>query len=274
MARIVLAESKLKARRRRRRVIAVWCFAAGVLVLAALLVLASRLPFIRINVVEVVGTQAVDKTAVEQRTWQTITGSYFYLFSKQSALLYPKQGLIRRLMSEIPTVETVTVATQNRNTLVVSIVERQPAALWCGESVATSSPCFFVDQNGFAYALAPNYSGDAYQKYYGALSATSTTAGQFVPKDTFRSLTALVGALQKQIPLALETISVEKNNDLRIVFVGGFKLLVTLGTDNAATLERLSLALTAPVFDTHALRAFEYLDIRFGDKIYYKLKGE
>lgn len=247
---------------------------AGLFLLIAMLAAGSRLPILRITAVEVEGARAVDPAAVEQFIWKTLAGSYFYLFSKQAALLYPKQTLVNGLLAEIPAIEVVTIATQNRKTLVVSIIERQPAALWCGESIASSSPCFFIDQNGFVYAPAPEYSGDAYKKYYGALVVAGTApAGQFLPRDAFRSLTALVSTLQKQIPLMLSYISIEKNKDVRMVFAGGFTLLVPLDTDNAATVERLTLALTAPVFEKHTLRDLEYLDLRFGDKLYYKLKG-
>ncbi len=228
---------------------------------------------LRITAVKVEGARAVDPFAVEQLVWDTITGSYFYLFSKQAALLYPKKTLARKVLTDIPAIETVSVKTHNRNTLVVSIGERQPAALWCGESAASSSPCLFIDQNGFAYAQAPEYSGDAYQKYYGALALGGASSGQFLPRETFRSFTALVGALQKQISLTLLYSAIEKNQDVQMVFAGGFTLRIPLDADNAATVERLTLALTAPVFEKHTLRELEYLDLRFGDKLYYKLKG-
>ena len=95
---------------------------------------------------------------------------------------------------------------------------------------------------------------------------------QYLTPSTFRSLAALVAAVAKKSNEPVQTVSVDDNKDVHMTFANGFVLLVSLNDDTGDTFERFSLALGAAPFTQHTLGDFQYLDLRFGDKLYYKLK--
>jgi cell division septal protein FtsQ len=159
-------------------------------------------------------------------------------------------------------------------TLAVKVVERLPVALWCGlDPGSPGSSCFLLDKEGVVFAPAVIYSGDAYQKYYGAVTGGSLPQ-QYISGSQFRSLSDMVEALQKKQGIRIQTISVSKDGDARLQFENGFTLVITMSANNGDVFERFELALLADPFTTHALSQFEYLDLRFGDKLYYKLKTQ
>lgn len=276
MARVQLGESKLKARRVRRRIVFVILAGAALLLLLGILVALSWAPFMRITAVSVVGARTVDAVALQEAVQQEISGGYGYLFARSNIFLYPKDGIVKNLAQQFSTIKTVTVQAEDFHTMAVVVVERQPTALWCGDSIASSTHCYFLDENGLAYAQAALYSGDAYQKYYGPLQTTSaeeSAHGQFLTSEEFRSLPALVESLQ-QTTKAHATAVVVGKGDVRVVFSNGFSLLFGLSDNGGGIVERFTLALGAAPFAKHTLSEFEYLDLRFGDKVYYKLKGQ
>ena len=55
-------------------------------------------------------------------------------------------------------------------------------------------------------------------------------------------------------------------------FADNFTLIFTLVDQGGDVFERLTLALTSGPMAAHKLGDFQYLDLRFGDKLYYKLK--
>jgi hypothetical protein len=59
---------------------------------------------------------------------------------------------------------------------------------------------------------------------------------------------------------------------VRVSFINGFALLFSLDSAGADVYQRFVLALGADAFQGHTLGDFEYLDLRFGDKLYYKLR--
>ena len=274
MARVQLGESRLKARRLRRRVVTSIFVLFLLLVFVGGLVALSWAPFMRINTVSLSGVRAADKETLEQAVWEELAGGHLYLFAKSNIFLYPQQTIAEKLQN-FSTIKTVTVQAEDFRTILVGVVERHPAALWCGDS-ASSTGCYFLDENGLAYAPAALYSGDAYQKYYGTLepaSADKNVHGQFLSPEQFRLLPALVQSLQKNTKLQVSEVIV-KGDNVRVVFANNFALLFGLKDESGGIVERLTLALGAAPFTKNSLTDFDYLDLRFGDKVYYKLKGQ
>jgi len=274
MARVQLGESRLKARRLRRRIVIASFFSSLVLVLFISLVLLSWAPFMRISAVSLSGVRAADTEALEEAVWSELAGGYGYLFARSNIFLYPQEIIADRLQN-FSTIKTVTVQAKDFTTIEVEVVERQPTALWCGGS-ASSTSCHFLDENGLAYAPAALYSGDAYQKYYGPLTdvgVEESARGQFLEPEQFHSLPVLVESLEKTIKLSASAVFVSQD-DVRVVFVGDVAILFGLGDQGGGIIERLNLTLGAAPFTKHTLSDFEYIDLRFGDKVYYKLKGQ
>ena len=272
MARVVLPESGLRARRRRRRMfVAVGAWAACVAVIAGIIAL-SHAPFLRITTIEISGGKTVAAEALESTVRELLSGSYFYLVPRNNIFLYPKEDLGAALVKAYPTLREVSVHAQNFTTVALEAQDREPRALWCGENFERTEQCVLLDEEGTAYALAPDFSENPYVHYYGPL-AGGDLPGAFLTPERFRALSALVDALaQAQHALTVEGVAVDEVGDARLRFANGFALLFALADDGGDVFERFSLALTAEPFKERTLDDFEYLDLRFGDKLYYKAK--
>ncbi|MDO8518135.1 MAG: hypothetical protein Q7S26_02495 [bacterium] len=277
MARVVLGESRFKARRRKRRILLASSVCTVLLVVVGGSIFLARAAFLRITMIVVSGASVVPPDAIQALVQQDIAGTYLFAYPKANILLYPKNNIKRQLFTQFPTLKDVDVHAINFHTLDVAVVERQPVALWCAD--ASSSPCFLLDTDGLVYAPAPSYSGDAYKKYVGG--ASGALPWQYLTQEEFHALSALVDAVaKKESAETVTSITVDANNDVHLVFGSGpdasmgpgFTLLFALHDDTGKIFERFTLALTSTPFTVHQLADFEYLDLRFGDKLYYKLK--
>ena len=270
MTRFALPQSKLKARRHRRRLVLVGIIFLAIIIVAGALVALSWAPFVRIQNVEIVGVTSVATSTVESAVREQLGGTYYYVFTKDNIFFYSKQRIQTALERGFPGFSSVTLGVQNFKTLRVTIVERRPDALWCGISAASSSPCFLLDENGIVYTPAADFSGTVYIKYYGAVSNTQPKA--FLTADQFRSLAALAAAVGEVAKSTVTSVSVGGDNTATIQFSDGFVLMISLADQSADIVQRFTLAIGATPFTAHALSDFQYLDLRFGDRLYYKLK--
>lgn len=271
MARVELPQSRLKTRRRRRR----WILAGGaalfLLLLLGGLVWLSWAPFLRVNGVEVSGAETISSSTIAQLASQDMAGAYLGLFARNNIFLYPRGAITQGLLAQYPALLSADVHAQDFHTVGIKVAERQPVALWCGQSPDAPQNCLFLDDSGTAYALAPTFSGPVYVSYYGALSSASPPV--YLTSAQFQSLFALAGTLlQKEPDDSITSVSVDSNQDVHVLFGSGFTLLFNLKDDAGDIFERFSLALTSDVFTGKTIADFEYLDLRFGDKLYYKLK--
>jgi hypothetical protein len=275
MARVSLPQSKIKARRRKRRIVIASSAAVGFLLVFLLLVWISHLSFMRIDSVEVSGVSALSQDTVKQAVLQDVSGDYLFVFPKNNIFLYPKAATQASLVEQIPTIAKVTVEAKTFHTLSVTIVERARKALWCGTSTVSGGACFWLDQDGVAYSAATdlslNNASSTYKQYFGAL--TGSAPQQFITPDEFHALSALIDALsQNQQFNPIQSVAVDPSKDVRVSFINGFALLFSLDSAGADVYQRFVLALGADAFQGHTLGDFEYLDLRFGDKLYYKLR--
>ncbi len=231
----------------------------------------SWAPFLRVTSVQVVDTQTISSSSIAEYAQQEMSGAYGWLFARNNVFLYPRAAISQGLLAQYPSLRSADVHAQDFHTVVIKVAERQPVALWCGQSSDAPEPCLFLDEDGIAYAPAPTFSSPVYVSYYGALA--TNTPPTYLDMAHFQSLVALVTTLlQKETADTIASVSVDSSQDVHVLFGSGFTLLFNLSDDEGDVFERFSLALTSDAFVGKTISDFEYLDLRFGDKLYYKLK--
>ncbi|HVZ76153.1 MAG TPA: hypothetical protein VG934_02685 [Candidatus Paceibacterota bacterium] len=269
MARVELPASRVRARRRKRRVRLMIVAAALLVTVAGAAVGLMWLPVVRIQTIDIEGVSSVNLDTVRTAAQSELAGEQWYIFPRDNAFLYPREELRASLMRQFPIFKTVGIYSQNLAALSITVTERAPAALWCGESAASSSPCSLMDDSGAVYAPAADFAGQVYVRYYGALKAAYPK--QFMTPESFQGLAALESALAGAA--REDIVAVEITPDTGVVhFNDGFVLRYSLMDSGADVVQRFSLALAAAPFTAHKLSDFEYLDLRFGDRLYYKLR--
>lgn len=265
MARVELPQSRLRARRKRRRVRLLLVCGAGVLLLLGLLVGLSYLPFLQIREVAVSGAATLATSTLEAHVRQELAGRYAYAFSKKNIFLYPKRDIAQSLLETFPELHAADVHAANFHTISAEVVEREPKALWC-----EAQTCYLMDQSGVVYAPAP--SSDGFVAYHGQAEGERLPR-QYLGDKRFESLFVLIDALSQKPSLGVvESVYVDAQEDAQAVFSNGFVLKFALTDAGGDVFERFTLALGAEPFAGRSLGEFEYLDLRFGDKLYYKLK--
>jgi cell division septal protein FtsQ len=272
MARVELPQSRLKIRKRRRLVRMAWriplAIIVAVLIVGGLLAWGSHAPFLRVNAFSISGEQTISAVTLEQFAQQEIAGSYLYLFAKDDILLYPQAKISADLIAQYPQIKSVDVHAADFHTVAINIVERQPVALWC---MASSTSCYLMDEDGVVYQPA-EASSSLYVTYEG-----TTTGGalpmQYLTAQQFQSLFALTNALSQKLGTTTVTdVSVDTSGDVEATFNDGFILKFALADAGGDVFQNFGLALQSDIFKSHSLDDFEYLDLRFGQKLYYMLK--
>lgn len=265
----LLARGRL---RRRRRVVRITiALTVLLLLLSAIVISLSWLPQMRVSAAVVEGASTLSTSTIETAVLKTLSGTYGYLIPKNNILLYSKDSVIGDLIGAFPPIQSASVRLENFHTLRVSVVERTPVALWCGLVPAESVPCVLLDSSGAAYAPAAEYSGDVYVHYYGDLS-TSTMPQHYLGPDQFEELHALIVAIRQSDTETPRIVAVDEHADVYVTFSSGFVLMFSGAHEEGIVRNRFDLAIKSGPFADKKLSDFEYLDLRFGDKLYYKPK--
>jgi len=240
-------------------------------VLFGLVVYLSRLEMFRIFDTYITGAVLVEEYKVEEEVRNFLEGNIFFFFPQNNIFLYNKDNLISHLENKFPRIESIKARFDGDSVLSLEIKERSPYALWCDNF--SENECFFMDQSSKIYSKAPKFSGDAYFKYYGLIEGDPL--GQIYLKDVnfFISLGQFVKYTER-LSLSPYYLKVLDNGQYELHLLEGGKIFF----DDQSTLDEVAFNLEAVLTSsdfasTTNFKNLDYIDLRFGNKLFYKLKS-
>jgi hypothetical protein len=137
-----------------------------------------------------------------------------------------------------------------------------------------------MDDKSYIYAKAPDFTGNVFFKYFGFLeSATSTSSTTDPIEETymnqvdFDGLEVLLNSFQEigYVPSSYTKID---DKDISIHMESGVKVLYGKEMKVGLVLDNLQSVIESDAFKKINQEDIEYIDLRFGSKVYYKLIGE
>lgn len=250
---------------------------AGVIVLAGLLAWVSRWrPFVLSEVV-VSGTSVVDPGEIESFVRGELAGSSRLIFPRASKFLYPKGEIASDLLNAFPRLRVAKLESRGSR-LEVKVAERVPAYLWCrGMPGGERASCYFLDEEGFVFSDAPSFSGNAYFTFYGYFYGYFDDAAPlrqwYVSRQDFAEIARLLKAAA-DAGVAADAFVIE-GSDYSLHLASGGSVRFRKDQDLGVVADTIvALAEDTKLFSKKGASALEYVDLRFGNKIYYRLVGD
>lgn len=245
-----------------------------VLLLAVAVWYGARRPEVTIASVTVSGGTTVPHELIEDKIKSVLTGTYALLIPRRFTYLLPYHDLTEAVNS-IPRVHDASVVRSSRNELAVTFEEYVPHALWC-DSVATDARatpvCLFVNDQGLAYAEAPSLLGETLLRFI--VEERKPAKGTSVyDTDTLQKYTAFSNAISEHHKHRLRAITETKDGDLILHLSGGVNILITKNESIQDAFEKIESLFEAKEFQGKTMEEFEYIDLRFGNKVYVREWG-
>ncbi len=229
----------------------------------------------KIENVNIYGADILDQSLLKENINSTLSGKYYHLFSKKNFLIYPNKYISDNLKSEFKIIDYTSIYLTDINTLQVDVYLREPFALWCQKYDGMDFPkCFFLDKKGFVFSPSPDFSGDAYLKYFGFLPFGDPVGSYFLNSpQSFTKLSDFLISLKK-IGISPIYTTASTTNSFEINLKNDSKIFFNLDDDLEKTYFRLDAFLKSKKWISEGITidSLDYLDLRFGNKIFYKKK--
>ncbi|HEU4677186.1 MAG TPA: hypothetical protein VFS75_00520 [Candidatus Paceibacterota bacterium] len=226
---------------------------------------ATRLPALTIAAVEVDGGETISHDTVRTRVENVLSGSYVLLVPKRFSYLYPHDAIVASL-SAVPRVHDVSVERTSRNELAVSFDEYVPHALWCA-SGASSTPCWFIDDTGYAFSAAPDLRGGTLVRHLDE-NATDVHEGQVIDAAKLAAVDRFISRAERELHFRITALTYRKDGDVEFSVNGGGMILASADKDLDAAFDNLKTVLESPKFSHLAPGTFKYVDVRLESKIF------
>lgn len=269
----------LPLRSRRRRARAAAALALFLLVGAATWGVGylSYLPRFTVQEIAVRGAEDLPPRLIRYYAETVLYDGSYHFLSRANVLLFPREEIEHSLASFFPRVKSARIERSSllATAATVAIEEREPFALWCKPPLPDGTPdaCYQMDNEGVVFAVAPeSATSSARYIFGGGLVVGKEPVGQTFASSHLPGLSALLAELG-QAGLHPLGATVENDQDFIVPFAEGFTLKASFGKEPSALTRDLQLVLSSDPLRGKEDQ-IEYADLRFGNKVYYKLKGE
>ncbi|MCA9365372.1 hypothetical protein KC723_00610 [Candidatus Kaiserbacteria bacterium] len=224
----------------------------------------TRVEFLTINNIEVVGGESVSHEEVLEKTNQVLEGHYFSIVPYRFSWWYPEKQIASNI-KEIERINNIRVEKISPTDLRIIFDEFIPYALWCNEN--DKEDCLFIDRTGYAFTSAPNLKGEVFVRYY-TLARAPLRTDTVADREVVKTIDWYIDNLKNQLNLYVVSVELDLAGDAFIILSGGGELKVNLSDDKNKIIDNLRVILESADFNHIEPGNFQYIDLRFGNKIF------
>lgn len=244
------------------------------LLVAGFLSWLSYRPVLQISEIIVQGNHVIADEDINAVADSVLDGKYFFfLFPRRNSLIYPEKDFEETLLDSFARIASVETSIRNFHSLVINIEEEKPFALWCREvELEESSDCYFLNENGLIFARAPHFTGNVFFRFYGDIAPKEHSIGErYLPElNEFHRINLLIETVKK---MGLQVIELHllSDTDAALVLEDGGRIIFGRNDSFSDVADNLRVVLASDTFRDKEF-SVDYVDLRFGNKVYYKFK--
>lgn len=230
----------------------------------------SRLDTLTIKEVKVEGGETVSNNTIKEIAARELGGEYFKLVPKRFAWTYPEEKVLTAVKT-VARVNDVAIEVVDGETLEVSFTEYHPYALWC-DATATNN-CVFIDEFGYAFDEAPSLVGGAFLRY-SDVNASPEVGRAVFSANFIKDSVTLIDYLNEKWQFEVTEINRQNEDESDYSLAAGGTLKISSRQSVEETLENLEAILTSGEFSHLRPGNFQYIDLRYGNKVFVNEEAE
>lgn len=276
-----LQSQKYADKRRKKLIGKTVLITLGACVCLALIIGSFHLPFMQISSVVITGTTTAATATLETDAQDTLKGSYFGIIPRTHTLFYSQDAIEDTILARHKQIESVRVEREGMTGIVVRIAERAPEALACDgfKEDAGMDTCYFLDESGHIYAIAPQFSEGVYARYYKSPDMPDLAVGEdFMTPERFVELQTFIrGAGKANIRVTGVLVGADGSYELYVQNRDESMAIVYFDdrTPFAKTLANLVTfwdGAMSKKIGTTTIPNFNYINLRFGNNVFFTTK--
>lgn len=227
--------------------------------------------------VVVEGNENISRKDVMAKIDSILSRKYLSVIPFDNIFLFPAGAAALELKSEFPRVKSAEIKRSLIDKkITVNLTERKMAAVWCeendseaDEAAVFAKECALLDEEGVIFARAPSFSGLTLFKIYDGRNKDVSLGESALPEKITRDILLFRDLAEQN--LGKKFVSARMNSDsvVELKSAEGWKAILNDNSDFKEAFGNLKIAFDSEIKDRKNL---DYVDLRFGNKVFYKFK--
>lgn len=272
-SRIVYTPAGASKKRRGRKVFFYAAIGTVILVVPASTVLIARMPSLQISKIALSGAHTLDERVVRERIGTHLAGTRALILPENFFFFVNTGAIASDLESTFARIEHATAVKNFPDMLDVAITERTFWGVFCNGSQGSSTPvCGYIDSAGVVYERAPESKGQLIVVIRSDTEDTAIIPRQAVDPGAMAHIRALAEKLPTETGITVASFDLRSRvpSEIRATAGEGFTLIFKREDDIRAMAHVLKRVLNEEIKDKRS--RLDYIDLRFGNKVFYKLR--
>lgn len=235
--------------------------------------------FFLIKEVEIVGNKFVQTEEIQKNFEQQTADKKFFLISRKNFLFLPIDEVEKEIEKNY-SIESAIISIKSLNSIKIEIIEYSPVANYCQDK-----HCYFVNKNGRLFIEEPEFHVEdlvslSRPKFVVSSTtedmikkeATSDLLGQqYVEPEVFQNLLKFSKLLDVE-NIKINNIKTDDFETFSLRAIGDINFIVEGEDDPEENFENFKAVLGQESIHKIQFNNIDYFDLRFEDKVFYKLK--
>lgn len=258
----------------RRKWIRLSIFIAILIIFISIPIYFFRTSRFLISVIEISGNSVTPSEDIQFTVNENLEGNYFFIFPKSNIVLYPKKTIAAQLIDTNPRFKSVDMKITGPRSIKVYVKEREPYAEYCQDISDQNSPigCYFMDKTGFIFSEAPAFSHGVYSIYGSNPTLENPLRMVYMEEPKLTLIEPFIKSLA-EVNL-YPKVFLLKGDEYHLILSNGAVIMWKAEEDLEKVKSNLESFLRDPSFKKGSgeLDNVLYIDLRFGNKIFYKFR--
>jgi cell division septal protein FtsQ len=244
----------------------------GLFVLLLLLtgiVMLTRISSLQISMVKVSGNSFVPTEEIQNKTDEVLGSHYLFFIPKRNVFLFPKHELADKL-KENPAVIDVSINKDLFDTLSIVVTEQEKEAIYCDSFEKTE--CFYINNEGYLYSkVGQDHPLD--QEIIVYLEGERKKVREMVLEpDLYQDV---ISFIKSSARYGIPVVSAHVKSDGIIEFTtqSSARLITSRYDDFEKDFSNFIALFEKEILIREQLGQIDYVDLRFGNKVFYKNKA-
>ena len=219
----------------------------------------------RISQVEVISADI----SLSAYTTSTMQGNYFGIIPRDSIFFFPEERIRADILASHNDIAAVSIIRNGFTGISIKADYRVPVARWCGMSktIGVEEYCYFFDTDGFIYSATTEAQPINSFVVYESLSTDDDPIGLTLPFA--KDFPAIFDFARQLSTFGSSVISVSiHDGEVDNILASGTRVTYVLGREQDAFTALVSSRDNFNLADG----SVDYIDLRFGGKVYLKKK--
>lgn len=224
-----------------------------------------RFPALQISLIRFSGLRVLREAQVRQVVSDFLSGAYAAVIPRSAFLFVDTEAISDVLLNTFPRIQSIEIQKEFPDTLVLAVRERTFWGIFCGRG----NLCAYIDEEGVAYEEAPYAVGSIIRKVKS--DGESVVPGErAVSPELMERLIVLDTRAESVLGSAIIEYRLPEQapGEIHVTTADGFQIYFNREDDFENVFRVLKTALEEEIGDRRY--EIEYIDARFGNKVFYK----